>query len=119
MLREIGEGNHGLYHCDLCDMDWDRKVVEKDGNHFAVNPIRSIAEDALQKYGKMIDLHEARIPRTLRDVTDGSRFLQMDIPRHHIIFLFHADSAGFSESTKKKMYLIFVQVLNLPLRVRR
>ncbi|GAU97104.1 hypothetical protein RvY_08457 [Ramazzottius varieornatus] len=119
VLREVGEGKHCLYHCDLCDTDWERKIVDKDGNHFVIDPIRNIAEEALHKYGKLADPRQERVPGILRYVTDGSRFQQMDIPRSHIIFLFHADGAEFSKSTKKKLYLIFVQILNLPLRVRR
>ncbi|GAU87271.1 hypothetical protein RvY_00150 [Ramazzottius varieornatus] len=80
VLREVGEGKHCLYHCDLCDTDWERKIVEKDGNHFVINPIRNIAEEALHKYGKLVDPRQERVPGILRDVTDGSRFQQMDIP---------------------------------------
>ncbi|GAU89197.1 hypothetical protein RvY_01776 [Ramazzottius varieornatus] len=55
VLREVGEGKHCLYHCDLCGTNWERKIVEKDGNHFVINPIRNIAGEALHKYGKLVD----------------------------------------------------------------
>ena len=118
-LRETGEGNHMSYLCDLCETEWTRKIVEKDGNLIVINPLRRTIQETMNKYGSQIDPASQEKQENLHDVMDGERNEQMNIQNHAIRLAIHADAGEFSKSTNKKMYLIFVQVLNLPLRVRR
>ncbi|GAU99298.1 hypothetical protein RvY_10323 [Ramazzottius varieornatus] len=118
-LREVGDGNYKSYHCDLCETVWTRKAVEKDGNLFIMNPVRRAIQETMDKYGCQIDPSDQERHDDLRDVTDGMRSEQMGIPSDAIELAIHADSGEFSKSTNKKMYLVFVQVLNLPVRIRK
>ncbi|GAU87248.1 hypothetical protein RvY_00129 [Ramazzottius varieornatus] len=118
-LKEVGDGNYKSCHCDLCETVWTRKEVEKDGNLFIINPVRRFIQETMDKYGCQIDPSDQERHGNLRDVADGMRSEQMGIPSDAIKLAIHANSGDFSKSTNKKMYLVFVQVLNLPVRIRR
>ena len=74
----------------------------------------------MKRYGKYCSVREDRAQDCLlRDVHDGERMKQMEVRNQDIIISIHADAAQISKSTDKKMYLMFVQIHNIPVRIRQ
>ena len=119
-LREVPEANPPLYACDMCDIEWEKAIVEKDGNHFAVSSLHRLLTDVMDQLGKKIsvkDFVRTRSNDHLHDVKDGARWRNMTLRPNDLVISVHADGAVISKSTTKKMYLVFVHVLNLPPRI--
>ena len=118
-LRQVHEGRNRSYICDLCDTEWDKQHVEKDGNFFSAQSLNSLLSTTMQTYGKYCSPSEQKDGDGLvHDLYDGERFKMMETDPSDIIFSVHADGAEISKSTKSKMYLMFVHVHNIPLRMR-
>jgi hypothetical protein len=72
------------------------------------------------KFGKYVTVPpDIQQNRSLEDVTDGSRYAEIGLTGSDLAILVHEDGAAISKSSAKKMYLMFVQCLNVPLRLRR
>ena len=95
-------------------------TVNKDGYHFVTSPLRWIMKMAMGKFGKYVSLPKvAETGGRMTDIPHGQRYVNMQLSESDLAVLVHADGAAISKSSKKKMYLIFVQPLDLPLRIRR
>ena len=54
----------------------------------------------------------------MNDVVDGRRYHEMDVTRKELVIIAHSDGAAISKSTAKKLYVTFVQCINIPLELR-
>ena len=95
--------------CDLCGEWWTKREAEKDGNHFVTCSTSWIMEKLTGYYGKTIKPHRDADPNVLRDVNDGSVYSSMQLAPSDLGIILHADGARLSQSTNKKLYLIFAQ----------
>ncbi|OWA54058.1 hypothetical protein BV898_18480 [Hypsibius exemplaris] len=118
-LRETGEEPSYLYHCDLCGHDWDRTTVNKDGNHFVTCPVNWIVQTTMGKFGRYVSLPREPADGAMGDIADGKRYRDMDLQGSDLAVLVHSDGGDLSKSTQKKLYLIFVQCMNVLWRLRR
>jgi len=55
----------------------------------------------------------------MMDISDGKRYADLELSGSDLAILVHADGAAISKSTSKKLYLMFIQCIDLPLRLRR
>ena len=119
-LTTMNAGANRTYSCDVCVTEWEKKEIEKDGNYFSCQTLQSLLGNAMKRYGKYCSVREDRAQDgLLRDVHDGERMKQMEVRNQDIIISIHADAAQISKSTDKKMYLMFVQIHNIPVRIRQ
>ena len=120
-LRQHENPARKTHICDMCDAEWDHKIVDKDGNHFVVANLHWILSDILDKHGRKISAATLAngVIDTLYDVKDGERWKNMKLKDSDLVISVHADGAAISKSTQRKMYLIFVHLLNLPVGLRR
>ena len=119
-LTVVNAGPNRTYSCDVCETEWDKNVIEKDGNYFSCQTLQSLLGNAMKRYGKYCSVQEERAEDgLLHDVHDGERMKQMAVSKKDIIISIHGDAAQISKSTDKKMYLMFVQIHNIPVRIRQ
>ncbi|GAV07038.1 hypothetical protein RvY_16926 [Ramazzottius varieornatus] len=95
--------------------------MEKDGNHFVVASLHWILSNVLDRYGGKIRTSAIAdgVTNVMYDVRDGDRWKNMRLIGTDLVISVHADSAAISKSTQRKMYLIFIHLLNLPIGLRR
>ena len=118
-LTRKNDGPHRTYVCEACDTEWDKQHVEKDGNCFSAVPMKDILTSTMERYGKYCSSKNQKSPdNKLRDVKDGQRWSDMQLDDGTIVISIHADGASISKSSKTKMYVMFLHVLNIPVRVR-
>ena len=120
-LRLLEGAGPNTYISDLCEAEWDNKLVEKDGNHFAASSIHWLLCNILTKHGKRFSgaTEHQSASQVLHDVKDGERWKKMGLQASDLLISVHADGAAISKSTKRKMYLIFLHLLNLPVGPRQ
>ncbi|OQV14461.1 hypothetical protein BV898_11303 [Hypsibius exemplaris] len=108
--RMRATANPVIFECPLCKISYDKKVLDKDGNHFITVPLRAILTDTMARFGKYVSLNDNReLGETgMNDVVDGKRFRDMQLAREDLAILKHYDGGVFSKSTQKKLYLSFV-----------
>ena len=111
-----------VFVCDSCKSEWPKKHLDRDGNHFITVPIRKILQNTMDRFGKYTPplpvFAPGEVPPVARDVTDGERFRDMILATSDLALLLHSDGAAISRSTSKKLYLIFMQCVNIPLHIR-
>jgi hypothetical protein len=109
----------GFWWCDLCAKYFSDKLVNQDGNHFVSIPIHQIMTNVMGRFGKFTSSLEPEAQSTcLNDVVDGSRYKKMGVTKKDLVILKHYDGGKLSCSTTKKLYLSFVQCVNIPLARR-
>ena len=120
-LREHPAHESRLSVCDFYDAEWDKDIVERDGNYFAVSSLHWILTNTLQGYGDRISPTSCANAdcNILADVKDGERWISMAMQPSDLGISVHADGAAITKSTQRQMYLMFIHLLNLPVGVRQ
>ena len=109
-----------IFRCDLCEKLWTKRELDKDGNFFATVPLHTIMTKTMERLGRFVSTDEfsEKEDGVMNDVVDGSRYSRMGVSRKDLIIIAHSDGAAISKSTSKKLYLTYVQCVNIPLHIR-
>ena len=120
-LRDSDIPDRRTHTCDMCDAEWEHKIVEKDGNHFVVVQLHWLLSNILKKYGRKISTATIAegVVQLMYDVKDGERWRKMKLEGSDLVISVHADGAAISKSTNRKMYLMFIHLLNMPVGCRQ
>ncbi|GAU89205.1 hypothetical protein RvY_01783 [Ramazzottius varieornatus] len=103
-LTVRNEGPNRTYVCEVCNIEWDRKRIEKDGNCFSAQPLHELLTSTMQRYGKFCSSQTKKFSgKVLRYVCDGQRWLEMNPADGDLVISLWANTASVSESTSRKM----------------
>ena len=109
-----------IFWCESCELQWPKKELDRDGNFFCTVPLRDILTKTMSRLGRFVSTDEPPdAPKTeMNDVVDGLRYRKMNLSEEDLVIIAHSDGAAISKSTSKKLYLTYVQVVNIPLHIR-